>query len=126
MSAVEWGVKRRCGKCETPFYDLLRDPIRCPKCGTVFRAEAAGPRSPSKARAPKARGNWTAGAGARSSHPMPGTEALDPIRIDADKARADEEADQDQADEDTDEAEPDSGDVPGDDEADDDEAPRDG
>lgn len=36
MSQPQWGVKRRCANCSAPFYDLQRDPIRCPKCDTVF------------------------------------------------------------------------------------------
>lgn len=30
------GTKRLCGECEAKFYDLNRDPIACPMCGTVF------------------------------------------------------------------------------------------
>ena len=41
MSKSEWGVKRRCAKCEVPFYDMLRYPIRCPKCGAAFSPDAA-------------------------------------------------------------------------------------
>lgn len=37
---TERGVKRRCGACDAPFYDLLRYPIQCPKCGTAFNAAA--------------------------------------------------------------------------------------
>ncbi len=37
---VDRGVKRRCGACDAPFYDLLRYPIQCPKCGTAFNADA--------------------------------------------------------------------------------------
>jgi uncharacterized protein (TIGR02300 family) len=35
---IDRGVKRRCGSCDALFYDLLRDPIHCPKCGTAFTA----------------------------------------------------------------------------------------
>lgn len=123
MSAVEWGVKRRCGKCETPFYDLLRDPIRCPKCGTVFRVEAAGPRSPSAARSSKARGVRLTGGPSRSPGPAPVAETPSAARADADADDADN------GDEDADEAEPDSedetdGETDGD-TTDGDEAPRD-
>ena len=30
------GTKRLCENCENKFYDLNRDPIVCPICGTVF------------------------------------------------------------------------------------------
>src|SRR5206468_648314 len=31
-----FGTKRRCAGCGAKFYDLLRSPIVCPKCATVF------------------------------------------------------------------------------------------
>ncbi|MCC7047942.1 MAG: TIGR02300 family protein, partial [Alphaproteobacteria bacterium] len=34
MAKPEWGVKRTCQSCAAVFYDLRRDPIICPKCGT--------------------------------------------------------------------------------------------
>lgn len=40
MAKPEWGTKRICQSCSTPFYDLQRDPIVCPKCETVFDPEA--------------------------------------------------------------------------------------
>jgi uncharacterized protein (TIGR02300 family) len=36
----EWGTKRVCQSCGTKFYDLLREPIVCPKCRTEFDPEA--------------------------------------------------------------------------------------
>jgi uncharacterized protein (TIGR02300 family) len=36
----EWGTKRICQSCGTKFYDLLREPIVCPKCQTEFDPEA--------------------------------------------------------------------------------------
>ena len=41
MSKADLGVKRRCAACDTPFYDMRRDPIRCPSCGTVYKIDAA-------------------------------------------------------------------------------------
>src|SRR5690349_721749 len=32
----ELATKRLCGSCGAKFYDLSKDPIVCPKCGTVF------------------------------------------------------------------------------------------
>lgn len=41
MVKPEWGVKRTCQSCGVKFYDMTREPIVCPKCGTVFDFEAA-------------------------------------------------------------------------------------
>ena len=49
MAKPELGTKRLCGSCGAKFYDLSKDPIVCPKCGTVFEivvpVRAAGRRS---------------------------------------------------------------------------------
>lgn len=37
MAKPELGTKRLCGSCGAKFYDLGKDPIVCPKCGTVFQ-----------------------------------------------------------------------------------------
>ena len=36
MAKPELGTKRLCGSCGVKFYDLSKDPILCPKCGTQF------------------------------------------------------------------------------------------
>lgn len=38
MAKPELGAKRQCLNCGTKFFDFNRDPILCPKCGTVFQA----------------------------------------------------------------------------------------
>ena len=40
MAKPEWGAKRICHNCGARFYDMLRDPIVCPKCSTQFDPEA--------------------------------------------------------------------------------------
>ena len=35
------GTKRLCESCDNKFYDLNRDPIICPICGSVFQVEGA-------------------------------------------------------------------------------------
>jgi len=34
MPKPEWGVKHSCTSCGARFYDMLRDPVVCPKCET--------------------------------------------------------------------------------------------
>ena len=40
MAKPELGTKRQCQNCGTKFFDLNKDPIVCPKCGTVFQGAA--------------------------------------------------------------------------------------
>jgi uncharacterized protein (TIGR02300 family) len=37
----ELGAKRQCQNCGAKFFDLNKDPIVCPKCGTVFQGLVA-------------------------------------------------------------------------------------
>ena len=37
MAKPELGAKRQCQACGAKFFDFNRDPIVCPKCGTVFQ-----------------------------------------------------------------------------------------
>jgi uncharacterized protein (TIGR02300 family) len=55
VAKPELGTKRLCAACGAKFYDLNKDPITCPKCGSVFEAVAVSARSrpePAVARAP--------------------------------------------------------------------------
>ncbi|NBN66060.1 TIGR02300 family protein [Microvirga tunisiensis] len=36
MAKPELGTKRLCPGCGAKYYDLNRNPITCPKCGTLF------------------------------------------------------------------------------------------
>src|SRR4029079_10204197 len=63
VAKPELGTKRLCGSCGAKFYDLNKDPIHCPKCGTVFevvvpvtrgRSDAAAAGAAAAARAPAA------------------------------------------------------------------------
>ncbi len=51
MVKAELGTKRTCPSCATRFYDLMRDPILCPKCGVSFVVAAL---LPSKGELPQA------------------------------------------------------------------------
>ena len=48
MVKPEWGRRRVCVKCGTKFYDLRRDPAKCPSCGVI--AETVTPRATSAER----------------------------------------------------------------------------
>ncbi len=41
MAKAELGTKRQCQNCGAKFFDLNKDPIICPKCGTIFQGAAA-------------------------------------------------------------------------------------
>jgi uncharacterized protein (TIGR02300 family) len=45
VAKPELGTKRACVNCAAKFYDLNKDPITCPKCGTEFAVAALAPRS---------------------------------------------------------------------------------
>ncbi len=42
MAKPELGLKRQCMSCGAKFYDLMKDPAICPKCGTVFQMAVPG------------------------------------------------------------------------------------
>jgi uncharacterized protein (TIGR02300 family) len=56
---AERGIKRTCqnSDCGSRFYDLNRDPVTCPVCGTVYElaAAAVAAATPAPAAAPVAR-----------------------------------------------------------------------
>jgi uncharacterized protein (TIGR02300 family) len=41
LAKPELGTKHQCQNCGAKFFDLNKDPIVCPKCGTVFQVLAA-------------------------------------------------------------------------------------
>jgi uncharacterized protein (TIGR02300 family) len=41
VAKVELGTKRQCQNCGAKFFDLNKDPIVCPKCGTIFQGMTA-------------------------------------------------------------------------------------
>ena len=45
MAKPELGAKHQCQNCGAKFFDLNKDPIVCPKCGTVFQGATARPRA---------------------------------------------------------------------------------
>lgn len=62
MVKADLGQKRVCNSCAAKFYDLNKDPIICPKCGTEYdasvvvkqrRTRAAAEDKPKSKKAPK-------------------------------------------------------------------------
>jgi uncharacterized protein (TIGR02300 family) len=54
VAKPELGTKRLCANCSAKFYDLNKDPILCPKCGTVYEvAVVTRPTRPEPAAAPR-------------------------------------------------------------------------
>jgi len=41
VAKPELGAKRQCQACAAKFFDFNRDPVICPKCGTVFQGVTA-------------------------------------------------------------------------------------
>lgn len=105
MSKIERGVKRRCGSCEAPFYDMLRYPITCPKCGAVYdgaagkKKLASVPRTP-KGAAGKAAFAAKAKAAVKASSPVADEVAVAETESDEDAELQAEVEDIDAADED--------------------------
>ena len=48
MAKPELGTKRVCGSCARKFYDLNKQPIVCPTCGTVFALPEPAPTRPGR------------------------------------------------------------------------------
>ena len=48
MANPELGAKRQCQNCGAKFFDLNKEPILCPKCGTVFHGAARVERASAK------------------------------------------------------------------------------
>ncbi len=45
MVKPELGIKRLCTECGAKFYDLLKNPIVCPKCGANYAVVAPTPKA---------------------------------------------------------------------------------
>ena len=39
MAKPQWGTKRTCLHCGERFYDLRKDPIKCPHCGAAHSVD---------------------------------------------------------------------------------------
>ena len=84
MAKPELGTKRLCSGCGAKFYDLSKDPIICPKCGTTF--VVATPVSSRRADAAAAAAAATAAAAAAAAaarSPAKETAQVEPETADA-------------------------------------------
>ena len=53
MAKATWGEKRICANCGSKYYDLQKEPIFCPKCGSEFINVSLQISSKTKMAAPK-------------------------------------------------------------------------
>lgn len=81
MAKPELGTKRLCAGCGAKFYDLGKDPITCPKCGTVFEIVVPVSRSRPDAAAAAAAASAAAAAAAARAAPKE-VEAVEPETAD--------------------------------------------
>lgn len=70
MVKPELGTKRVCVSCGTRFYDLLKSPAVCPKCGTEQPVEQPRPR--------RSGGNVAEDRRPKKPVPVPGVEDAEP------------------------------------------------
>jgi uncharacterized protein (TIGR02300 family) len=54
VAKPELGTKRLCAGCGAKYYDLNKNPITCPKCGTVYEVAVVTPRGRPDAAAARA------------------------------------------------------------------------
>ena len=54
MAKPELGTKQKCQNCGTKFFDLNKDPVICPKCGTTQASASPPTAARPPARAPAA------------------------------------------------------------------------
>ena len=99
MAKPEWGTKRICPSCGARYYDLLHDPVVCPKCSTPFDPEAllkarrARPAAPvEKALAPVAAGELDADLDTEDVEVVEGEEEEEAVPLEeAEEEEEDEE-----------------------------------
>ena len=87
MAKPEWGVKRVCNSCSARFYDMMRSPVVCPKCGATVDTELGFKPSRRSSAA-------VAAAAAEAKASLAAIKVQDPeIELDADELAAVEEED---------------------------------
>ncbi len=84
MAKIELGQKRVCVACGARFYDLLRVPASCPKCGTEQPLDVPRPR--------RSGGNVAEARGPKKPMPVVGADDAD-VDVEADVVEDDAEED---------------------------------
>ena len=97
MAKPELGTKRLCNSCGVKYYDLNKDPIVCPKCGTIFQGAPARPRAVVKENEEDAELTTPAGVDVVSLDEVEATEekAAEPVVGDIDVEDEDANAEED-------------------------------
>ena len=97
MAKPELGAKRQCPACGAKFFDLNKDPIVCPKCGTIFQGAPARARAPAKEEEEDAELAAPAGVDVVSLDEVEATEekTAEPVTDDIDVEDEGDEADED-------------------------------
>ena len=97
MAKPELGAKRQCQNCGAKFFDLNKDPIVCPKCGTIFqgagaRASAPPPRWKTRKTRPSRRpaSSWSRSTRSRRARRRPSSPSVEDIDVEDDEAEPDD------------------------------------
>jgi uncharacterized protein (TIGR02300 family) len=93
LAKPELGTKRLCPACGTKYYDLNRNPITCPHCGTIFEP-AAGAKAmpPERAVAPEPDEVEDTAATAEGDAEIVSLEEVEATEADGDTPADDDEA----------------------------------
>jgi uncharacterized protein (TIGR02300 family) len=93
LAKPELGTKRLCPACGTKYYDLNRNPITCPHCGTIFEL-AAGAKAmpPERAVAPEPDEVEDTAATAEGDAEIVSLEEVEATEADGDTPADDDEA----------------------------------
>ena len=94
MAKREWGAKHTCADCGVKFYDLHRNPIACPKCGSVIEIETVRPNR----RRPPAQPEPVAHPGGDAEAPTEAAEEVEEAPADDDEMIDDDLGDDDDGD----------------------------
>ena len=99
MPRPEIGIKRQCTHCGAKFFDFMKSPIVCPKCGTVYEVASMPARSRTRGEALEEDEQELQAAEAELI-PIEGAEAAEDEKVSAAVTEEDIEVEEDEAAED--------------------------